>query len=199
MTRIRSYHSHMVAERGHARDVVEQQPTEPSTEKAGSRKAAWRIITSLEQKENTKGNEQQAAYSREYAVKVEAELQKISDGILSLMDKNLIPSESTGDPKVFYYKMKSNFYQYLAECATGDTKSKHAEDAREVHAETTKIAEKALPDLDEACKMARVVFDEIVHVCQLCNNAKFPSFKLCSKQRKCHRFHSLIDWWTSLL
>ena len=36
--------------------------------------------------------EQQASYAKEYVAKVEAELQKICDDILALMDKNLIPS-----------------------------------------------------------------------------------------------------------
>ena len=69
-----------------------------------------------------------AANAREDVGQVEAELQKISDGIFALMDKNPILSEGTGEPKVFYYKMKSNFYRYLAECATGDTQSKVAEE-----------------------------------------------------------------------
>merc|ERR1711976_600970 len=47
----------------------------------GSRRAAWRIITSIEQKEKTKGNDQQAGYAKEYCAKVEAELQKICDTI----------------------------------------------------------------------------------------------------------------------
>merc|ERR1712227_751951 len=113
---------------------VGEQPAELSVEErnllsvayknaVGSRRAAWRIITSVEQKEKTKGNEQQASYAREYVAKVEAELQKICDGILALMDKNLIPSASTGESKVFYYKMKGD-YRYLAEFATGDAKSK---------------------------------------------------------------------------
>ena len=133
-------HLHMVAEHGRQADC-----------------AAWRIIASTKQNEMTKGNEQQAAYAREYAVIVESELQKISDGILALMDKNLIPSESAGEPKVFYYKMKSNFYRYFAECATGDTKSKAAEDARVAYAEATKVFQNP----DEACKMARVPFEKV--------------------------------------
>ena len=72
----------------------------------GSRRAAWRIITSVEQKEKTKGNEQQASLAREYVVKVEAELQKICDRVLALMDKHLIPASSAGESKVFYFKMK---------------------------------------------------------------------------------------------
>merc|ERR1712066_543492 len=50
----------------------------------GSRRAAWRIITSVEQKETTKGNAEQAANAKEYCGKVEAELQKICDTILGL-------------------------------------------------------------------------------------------------------------------
>ena len=51
---------------------------------------------------------------------------------------------------------------YYAEFATGDAKSKVAEDAREAYCEATQIAEK---NLHEACKMARVAF--VVHAVQL--------------------------------
>merc|ERR1712136_606508 len=150
----------------------------------GSRRAAWRIITSVEQKEKTKGNEQQVSYAREYVRKVEVELQKICDGILSLMEKNLIPAASTGESKVFYFKMKGDYFRYLAEFSTGDGKSKAAEDARVAYAEATKIAEKdlvvthpirlglalnfsvfqyeVLQSPDEACKMARVAFEDAI-------------------------------------
>merc|ERR1719421_691206 len=71
----------------------------------GSRRAAWRIITSVEAKEKTKGNEEQAKYAQEYCSKVEAELQKICDTILGLLDQNLIPKASTGESKVFYQNL----------------------------------------------------------------------------------------------
>ena len=61
---------------------------------------------------------------------MEGELQKIRDGILALMDKNLIRSASTDEFKVFYYRMKSDYYRYLAEFATSEEKSKAVEDAR---------------------------------------------------------------------
>merc|ERR1712137_196737 len=51
----------------------------------GSRRAAWRIITSVEQKETSKGNTENAKWAKEFCGKVEAELQKICDGILSLL------------------------------------------------------------------------------------------------------------------
>merc|ERR1711879_266285 len=68
----------------------------------GSRRAAWRIITSVAQKEQTKGNSEQAAFASEYCKKVEDELQKICDTILKLLDENLIANASNGESKVFY-------------------------------------------------------------------------------------------------
>merc|ERR1712232_1336538 len=80
----------------------------------GSRRAAWRIITSVEQKEKTKGNEEQAKHAKEYCAKVETELQKICDKILALLDGNLIPKATNGESKVFYQKMKADYYRYIA-------------------------------------------------------------------------------------
>ena len=65
----------------------------------GSRRAAWRVVTSVEQKENTEGIEEQAASARKFVVEVEAEHKKVCDGILALTDENLCPWASTGEPK----------------------------------------------------------------------------------------------------
>merc|ERR1712228_538898 len=108
----------------------------------GSRRAAWRIVTSIEQKEKTKGNEEQAKHAKEYCAKVESELQKICDTILALLDENLIKKASTGESKVFYQKMKADYYRYIAEFSDGDKKMKAAESARQAYAEASTVAEK---------------------------------------------------------
>merc|ERR1712051_764651 len=56
----------------------------------GSRRAAWRIITSVQEKEKSKQNTEQAAWAKEYCTKVETELQGICDKILALLDDKLI-------------------------------------------------------------------------------------------------------------
>merc|ERR1712110_911621 len=56
----------------------------------GSRRAAWRIITSVEQKEKSKGNDENAKNAKEYCGKVEGELDKICNTILKLLDGTLI-------------------------------------------------------------------------------------------------------------
>merc|ERR1711963_933433 len=150
----------------------------------GSRRAAWRIITSVEQKEKSKGSEENAGFAKEYCVKVETELQSICDKILGLLDGNLIPKAGNGESKVFYQKMKADYYRYIAEFTDGDAKSKAAESARAAYADAAAVAEKdlavthpirlglalnysvfmyeVLSNPDEACKMARTAFEDAI-------------------------------------
>jgi len=71
----------------------------------GARRASWRIVTSIEQKEESKGNSTQVGLIKEYRQKIEGELAKICEDILSVLDKHLIPSAKSGESKVFYHKM----------------------------------------------------------------------------------------------
>jgi len=150
----------------------------------GSRRAAWRIISSVMQKENSKGNADNAAFAKEYCTKVENELQGICDTILGLLDGTLIPKASGGESKVFYQKMKADYYRYIAEFRDGDAKAKAAESARQAYAEAAAVAEKdlavthpirlglalnysvfqyeVLNQPDEACKMARTAFEDAI-------------------------------------
>ena len=82
-----------------------------------TRRAAWRIIASVEQKERTKAYEQQADDAKEYIFVLEGELQRICAGILTLMDENLSFSASTEEPKVFYNKTNGDYYRLLEEPA----------------------------------------------------------------------------------
>ena len=71
----------------------------------GARRASWRIVTSIEQKEESKGNESQVSLIKEYRQKIEAELAKICEDILEVLDEHLIKSAQSGESKVFYHKM----------------------------------------------------------------------------------------------
>eukprot|EP00249_Psilotum_nudum_P003387 c16781_g1_i1 orf=391-1104(+) len=85
----------------------------------GARRAAWRIISSIEQKEESKGKEEHVSMLKDYRSKVESELSEICGGILGLLDGYLIPSANSGESKVFYLKMKGDYHRYLAEFKTG--------------------------------------------------------------------------------
>lgn len=71
----------------------------------GARRASWRILSSIEQKEEAKGNEVNAKRIKEYRHKVEAELSNICNDVMRVIDEHLIPSATAGESTVFYYKM----------------------------------------------------------------------------------------------
>lgn len=71
----------------------------------GARRASWRILSSIEQKEEAKGNDANVRRIKEYQLKVESELSNICSDIMTVIDEHLIPSSSAGESTVFYYKM----------------------------------------------------------------------------------------------
>lgn len=71
----------------------------------GARRAAWRIFAGLEEKYSSPDNAKQKEMVKKYKEKIEKEIHEISDGILGLLDKYLIPSAETDESKVFFYKM----------------------------------------------------------------------------------------------
>ncbi|GKA38811.1 14-3-3-like protein GF14 iota [Tanacetum coccineum] len=63
----------------------------------GARRASWRIMSSIEQKEESKGNEKHVSIIKGYRQKVEEELSKICNDILVIIDKHLIPASGSGE------------------------------------------------------------------------------------------------------
>ncbi|PIA46488.1 hypothetical protein AQUCO_01500201v1 [Aquilegia coerulea] len=94
----------------------------------GSLRAAWRIVSSIEQKEEGRKNDEHVVLVKDYRSKVESELTNVCAGVLKLLDAHLIPSATTSESKVFYYKMKGDYHRYLAEFKTGAERKDAAED-----------------------------------------------------------------------
>lgn len=71
----------------------------------GTRRASWRIISSIEQKEEAKGSDKHVGIIRDYRQKIETELENVCLDVLNVLDESLIPKAETGESKVFYHKM----------------------------------------------------------------------------------------------
>jgi 14-3-3 protein epsilon len=151
----------------------------------GSRRAAWRIISSVEQKETSKGNKENAEWAKEYREKVEKELDDICDKIVKLLTNTLIPKPGTNsESTVFYQKMKADYHRYIAEYSEGDKKENAAKDADDAYGMAHSEAEKGLAVThpirlglalnysvfqyevmgkpDKACEMARSAFENAI-------------------------------------
>ena len=106
----------------------------------GSRRASWRIVSSIEQKEENKGNADLVNRIKTYRHKIEKELAEICQDILDVLDKHLIPSSESGESKVFYYKMKGDYFRYMAEFLAGDERKNASENSRVAYQSASDIA-----------------------------------------------------------
>ncbi|XP_057541470.1 14-3-3-like protein B [Amaranthus tricolor] len=150
----------------------------------GARRASWRILSSIEQKEEGKGNDQNVKRIREYRQKVESELSNICSDIMTVINEHLIPSATVGESTVFYYKMKGDYYRYLAEFKSGDERKEAANQSMKAYESATTTAEVELPPThpirlglalnfsvfyyeilnspERACHLAKQAFDEAI-------------------------------------
>jgi len=148
----------------------------------GARRASLRIIGSILSKEESKGGEKVGLITT-YKSKVEDELNHICKDILELLDANLIDSAHDSESSVFYQKMKADYFRYLAEFATGETKTEHATNANGAYTKATEAASSLAPthpirlglalnysvflyevmaQQDDACKLAKQAFDDAI-------------------------------------
>ena len=74
----------------------------------GSRRTAWRALSSIEKKEEQKGSKN-LPLLKGYKQKIENELNKYCKEILDLIDKQLIEKADNAEAKVFYHKMKGDY------------------------------------------------------------------------------------------
>merc|ERR1712065_6016 len=94
----------------------------------GARRASWRIVSSIEQKEEQKGDTAKLQEIKLYRQKIEGELKQICKDILEeVLEKFLIPAAANSESKVFYHKMGGDYHRYMAEFYTGDQRKDTAE------------------------------------------------------------------------
>jgi len=149
----------------------------------GSRRTAWRALSSIEQKDEAKGGSH-LTLIREYKKKVEAELSKYCQEIVKLLDDRLIATTTNSEGKVFYLKMKGDYYRYMCEFTTGDAHSKASQSALGAYKAASDLATTELKttnpirlglalnfsvfhyevmnDPQKACQLAKQAFDEAI-------------------------------------
>ena len=55
-----------------------------------------------------------------YRQKIEKELEDICTDVLNLLDDPLIPNSKNPEARVFFLKMKGDYFRYLGEFTSGD-------------------------------------------------------------------------------
>lgn len=151
----------------------------------GSRRQAWRAVHSLEQEKRSQGPEILEVI-KGYRQTIETELNGKCMEIIEVLANQLIPRASDNEAKVFYQKMKGDYFRYLAEFVSGPERDSCAQQACDSYQAAWEIAVAALPPAhpvrlglalnfsvfyfevfasrEKACMLAKSAFDEAMQV-----------------------------------
>ena len=149
------------------------------------KRSSWRLLNSMEKKEEKK-NSSQIANIKLIKKNIEKELNDICNEIQSVLDKYLVPSATDSESKVFFLKIKADYYRYKCEYATGKEFVEACSKAEKVYKEAYELANKDIPISsstrlglslnysvffyeikglkEEACNIAKNAFDEAMKV-----------------------------------
>ncbi|OMJ88545.1 hypothetical protein SteCoe_9498 [Stentor coeruleus] len=150
----------------------------------GSRRTSWRVLNSIEQKEDRRSNTANKTSAQGYKTEIEAELARYCNDVLGLIDRDLLPKAASSESRVFYHKMKGDYFRYLSEFAQGNQKSNATNNAESSYTAAYDLAKNELPpthptrlglalnfsvfyyeirgEQDRACEMAKSAFDEAI-------------------------------------
>ena len=152
----------------------------------GARRASWRIVSSIETKEEAKHTKDsdKCQLIATYKANVETELTSICTRILDLLKNHLEDRCAAGESKVFYKKMKGDYWRYLAEFKGGSERKEAAEETFLAYKSAEQTAEAELAPThpirlglalnfsvfyyeilnapERACQMAKKAFDEAI-------------------------------------
>jgi len=172
----------------------------------GARRASWRIISSIEQKEMSKDGDKEPARLQDisdYKMKIENELEDICTDILDTLSDHLVPGtadDGDGESKVFYKKMQGDYYRYLAEFLSGDKQENSSKMALESYENAQAVADTDLPpthpirlglalnfsvfyyeimsEPDKACALAKKAFDDAIAELDMLNEDSYKDSTL---------------------
>jgi len=108
----------------------------------GSRRAAWRAVNHMEQKQKEVKGAEAVAHITKYRRRIEEELTVRCNDVIRLISDHFLPS-STGEVLVFWLKMQGDYYRYLAEFATNP--AERAEEANKTYEKASEVANRDLP------------------------------------------------------
>jgi 14-3-3 protein epsilon len=145
-----------------------------------SRRSAWRSIYSIEVKEKA-NNSKYLHLVTDLKNLLEKELMDLCDRMLKLIDNFLLKKANNPESKVFFLKMKGDYFRYLAEFISGDKHNQVANSSLEAYNSANELAKlltftnpiklglalnfsvfyyEVLNDPATACKIANDAFQE---------------------------------------
>ncbi|ESK97602.1 protein bmh2 [Moniliophthora roreri MCA 2997] len=147
---------------------------------------SWRIVDTLGKMQAARSPTmtRQVSLIRRQRTKIEKELADVCRDIVQLVDKKLLPAADSGEERVFYSKMKGDYYRYLAEFCSPQDFDRYAEESLAAYKSAYRHALSTLEPIhptrlglalnfavfyhdvrkspDRACHLAKSAFDDAV-------------------------------------
>ena len=164
------------------------------------KRASWRIFNHIEKRDEKK-NSHNLLYLKEIKTKLEEEIRSNCEEVQILLDKHLVPNSKDFETKVFYLKLKGDFFRYRAEFTVAKENEQVCLQTEKAYKDAFEIAEKNVPIFsptrlglalnlsifyyevksmkEEACHIARNAYEEAIKLKdELQKNKAFESLKL---------------------
>lgn len=148
------------------------------------KRSSWRVASAAEQREEKAGNYLNLQEAGRFRRKVERELEGACNEVLKVIENQLLPLASEPESQAFYFKMKGDYFRYLAEVTVEATQEECVSKAQSSYKEALEIAKGELPlthplrlgialnysvflfdiqqDSEHACSLTKAVFDEVL-------------------------------------
>ena len=97
----------------------------------GQLRASWRVVTAI----NPDDSEpiEHLTVIQEYRRNIETSLDFVMKRIILIINESLIPNSNEMEGKIFFYKMKGDYYRYSAEYQSGDNRKESTSRASEAY------------------------------------------------------------------
>lgn len=151
----------------------------------GAKRNSWRLLRQIQRKEEKKNSTMNMNYITEVRNKVEDEMRGVCNELNLILDKFLIPGSKDAENKVFYMKLKGDYYRYRAEFSSGKEFEEAAQQGENVYKAAYEIAKdipissstrlglalnfsvfyfEILNNKEQACKIAKSAFDDAIKI-----------------------------------
>jgi 14-3-3 protein epsilon len=106
---------------------------------------SWRYLQNQIKKEEKEGNTLAVSYVNEIKLKVENEIKEVCKEIHSLLDSHLLPAADDIEYKIYFLKMRGDYFRYPCEFLKDEEFAICLSSAEKSYKEAYELAEKFLP------------------------------------------------------
>lgn len=111
----------------------------------GAKRFSWRYLFNQMKKEEKCKNFTASSYVQEIKARVENEIKGICKVINNLIDSYLLPQAEDVENKVYYLKLKADYYRYMCEFTKDEDFDNYLNCAEKAYKEAHELSEKNLP------------------------------------------------------